>query len=100
MVTEDAPPITARLKTIFGLGSTAEAIVITSSGFLLLYYNRVLGVPAGLVGTALSAGIVLNAVRSADRFLVRPYALAARTRHPFMFASNLPVALAFTRPTA
>ena len=58
-----APPVTAPMKMAFGLGSTAEAIVYTTtSSFLLLFYNQVLGLPADKVGLALSLGLIVNAL--------------------------------------
>ncbi len=64
--------------------------------FLLLYYNQVLGLSAGLVGTALSAGLMVNAVFEP---LVGSWSDRVKTRlgrrHPFMFASAAPIALCF-----
>ena len=57
------PPVTVPMKMAFGLGSTAEAIVYTTtSSFLLIYYNQVLGLPAEKVGLALSLGLIVNAL--------------------------------------
>ncbi|WP_181373342.1 MFS transporter [Massilia glaciei] len=92
-----APPLRAPMKMAFGLGSTAEAIVYTTtSSFLLLYYNQVLGLPADKVGLALSLGLIVNALfdplvgswsdRTKSRF---------GRRHPFMFASILPASACF-----
>ena len=61
--TQAAPPLTVRLKISYGVGATAEAMTFqATSMFLLLYYNQVLGVSPGLVGMALSAGLVVNAL--------------------------------------
>ena len=92
-----AAPLTVRLKLSFALGSTAEAVTFQgTSMFLLLYYNQVLGVSPGLVGLALSAGLMVNAVFEP---LVGSWSDRVRTqlgrRHPFMFASALPIALTF-----
>ena len=57
------PPVTALMKMAFGLGSSAESIVITTtSSFLLIYYNQVLGLPPEKVGLALSLGLIVNAL--------------------------------------
>ena len=54
------PPVTVPMKMAFGLGSTAEAIVYTTtSSFLLIYYNQVLGLPSEKVGLALSLGLIV-----------------------------------------
>lgn len=92
-----APPLTRRLKLSFALGSTAEAISFqATSMFLLLYYNQVLGLSPGLVGLALSTGLLLNAVFEP---LVGSWSDRVRTRlgrrHPFLFASAAPIALCF-----
>lgn len=89
------PPLTKRLKLSFALGSTAEAVTFqATSMFLLLYYNQVLGLSPGLVGLAMSAGLMVNAVFEP---LVGSWSDRVRTRlgrrHPFMFASALPIAL-------
>lgn len=92
-----APPLTKRMKMAFGVGSTAEAITFQATNmFLLLFYNQVLGLSAGLVGVALSAGLLINAVwepvvgswsdRTRSRF---------GRRHPFLFGSAGPIALCF-----
>ncbi|MGH6787653.1 MAG: MFS transporter [Novosphingobium sp.] len=91
------PPLTVRLKISHALGSTAEAISFTAASmFLLLYYNQVLGLSPGSVGTALSAGLICNAVFEP---LVGSWSDRVRgrlgRRHPFMFASAAPIALCF-----
>jgi glycoside/pentoside/hexuronide:cation symporter, GPH family len=96
-VTTPAPPLTVRLKLSHALGSTAEAISFTASSmFLLIFYNQVLGLSPGLVGLALSAGLMVNAVFEP---LVGSWSDRVRTRygrrHPFMFGSALPIALCF-----
>ncbi len=91
------PPLTVRLKLSFALGSTAEAITFqATSMFLLLYYNQVMGLSPGVVGTALSAGLMVNAVFEP---LVGSWSDRLRSRlgrrHPFMFAAAAPIALCF-----
>ena len=92
-----APPLTVGYKISYGLGATAEAITFqASSMFLLIYYNQVLGVSPGLVGLALSAGLMVNAVFEP---IVGSWSDRVRTRlgrrHPFMFAAAAPIALCF-----
>ena len=75
----------------------AEAIVFSTTGqFALFYYNQILGVRADLVGLAIAAGLILNALfepfvgswsdRTRSRF---------GRRHPFMFAAVLPITASF-----
>ncbi len=91
------PALTAQRKFLYGLGSTAEAVSITAtSSFLLLFYNQVRGLPAAHVGTALAAGLFVNAIFDP---LIGSWSDRTRSRlgrrHPFMFASVLPAALCF-----
>lgn len=85
------------IKTAFGLGNIAEGIAFTTNNtFLLLFYNQVLGLSPALVGLALSAGLIVNAVFDP---LVGSWSDRTRTRlgrrHPFMYVSILPVALLY-----
>lgn len=94
---ELAPPLTVGIKTAFGLGSIAEGIAFTTNAtFLLLFYNQVLGQSPALVGLAVSAGLIVNAVF--DPFVGswsdRTHTRLGR-RHPLMFAAILPVALCY-----
>ncbi|MGH6787659.1 MAG: MFS transporter [Novosphingobium sp.] len=91
------PQLTRGQKISYSLGSTAEAIAFTAtSSFLLIFYNQVRGLPAGHVGTALAAGLVVNALFDP---LVGSWSDRTRSRlgrrHPFMFASIVPAALLF-----
>ena len=97
MADQHAPPITPRLKMAFGLGSTAEAVVITTtSSFLLIFYNQVRGLDPAHVGLALSLGLIVNAVFDP---LVGSWSDRTRSRwgrrHPFLFASILPGAFCY-----
>jgi Na+/melibiose symporter-like transporter len=92
-----APPLKARDKVAYGLGSTAEALVFTAtSSFTLLFYNQVRGLDAGLVGTALAIGLFVNAFVDP---IVGSWSDRTRSRwgrrHPFMFGAILPAALLF-----
>ena len=91
------PLLTRTQKVNYSLGSTAEAIAFTAtSSFLLLFYNQVRGLPAGHVGTALAAGLIVNALFDP---LVGSWSDRTRSRlgrrHPFMFAAIIPAALLF-----
>ena len=91
------PPISWRMKWAFGLGSTAESIVITTTSmFLMLFYNQVRGLEPASIGVALAIGLAVNAVFDP---LVGSWSDRTRTRwgrrHPFMFASIMPAALLF-----
>lgn len=84
-------------KAMYGLGSTAEAMVYTTTAsFLLIYYNQVRGLDPSHVGVALAIGLIVNAIFDP---LVGSWSDRTRSRwgrrHPFMFASILPAAICF-----
>ncbi|MEO5733984.1 MAG: MFS transporter [Rubrivivax sp.] len=92
-----APPISLRMKWAFGVGSTAESIVITTTSmFLMLFYNQVRGLDPASIGVALAIGLAFNAVFDP---LVGSWSDRTRTRwgrrHPFMFGSILPAGLLY-----
>jgi GPH family glycoside/pentoside/hexuronide:cation symporter len=85
------------LKTFFGVGQIAEGVKNTAfTGFLLFYYNSVLGLSGTLAGTALLVALVFDAVSDpvvgslSDSFKHR-----LGRRHPFIFASAIPLAVTF-----
>ncbi len=92
-----APPLGRPLKLAYGVGSMAEAVVISSgTQFLLLFYNQVRGLPAQWVGLAIASGLFVNAFVDplVGSWSDRTHSRLGR-RHPFMFAAILPVATAF-----
>lgn len=64
--------------------------------FLLLYYNQVLGLPARMASLAIFIALLVDAVSDpvVGNLSDRLHSRLGR-RHPFMYASALPVALAF-----
>lgn len=91
------PSLGMRTKLAFGVGSAAEAAVyIAFNAFNLLFYNNVLGLSGTLCGLAVSIALVFDAISDplvgsiSDRFHSR-----LGRRHPFMYASVLPLALCF-----
>ncbi|KDA01855.1 MFS transporter [Hyphomonas oceanitis] len=88
------PPVSTLL---FGFGSTA--VGIKDMGFrtiLLLYYNQVIGLPAGQVAATIMIALICDAVLDpiigeiSDNFRSR-----WGRRHPFMYAAALPVSIAY-----
>ncbi|MEZ5984841.1 MAG: MFS transporter [Hyphomonas sp.] len=84
-------------RIAFGIGGTAEGV--KNNGFdyfLLLYYSQVLGVSAGLVALALMIALVVDAISDP---VVGYWSDNLRTpigrRHPFLYASILPVAICY-----
>ena len=81
----------------FGLGQMAEGIKNSSfSAFLLFYYNQVLGLPAESAGLAIAISLIFDAVTDpvigtiSDR-----WKSPLGRRHPFMYASAIPLGLSF-----
>lgn len=81
----------------YGVGSIAYGVKDNGfSAFLMIYFNQVLGVPAWLVGVALLIAMLFDAVSDpwvgyvSDRCSSR-----LGRRHPFMYASILPIALTY-----
>jgi len=86
-----------RLRLLYACGQLPEGVKTAAFGFyLLFYYNQVLGLSGSLAGIALFAALCVDAV--SDPF-VGSWSDFTRSRwgrrHPFMYASILPFALAY-----
>jgi GPH family glycoside/pentoside/hexuronide:cation symporter len=84
-------------KMAFGIGQFAEGLKNTGFGlFILFYYNQVLGLSGTLAGAALFIALVFDAVTDPLAGSLSDN-LKSRwgRRHPFMYASAIPLALAF-----
>src|SRR5262245_16734198 len=86
-----------RTKIAFGSGSLAFGLKDQAfAAFLMIYYNQVIGLSAAWVGLAMFIATLANAVADpligqwSDRFQSR-----LGRRHPFMYASALPLAIAY-----
>ena len=84
-------------KLAYGVGQVAEGLKNTAFGlFVLFYYNQVLGVPGSLCGLAMGIALLFDAVTDplagslSDNWRSR-----FGRRHPFMYASALPLGIAF-----
>lgn len=89
--------LSLRTKLAYGFGSIAYGIKDNGfSTFLLLFYNQVIGLPAGQVGLAIMIALVIDAF--ADPVIGH---LSDQTRsrwgrrHPFMYAAALPIGAAY-----
>jgi len=96
-----APPVRATLgagtKIAYGLG--AVAFGVKDNGFqffLLLYYNQVLGLPESWVGLGIMLALVTDALIDPVIGFASDH-LHSRwgRRHPFLYASALPVAVTY-----
>ncbi|GMM92644.1 MFS transporter [Qipengyuania sp. MTN3-11] len=90
-------PLPQRLKIVHGFGAVAFGVKDSGfSFFLLIFYNQVLGMNAGLVSLALACALLVDAV--VDPILGnlsdRTYTRWGR-RLPWLYAAALPLALAW-----
>ncbi len=91
------PPLNFNTKFAYGIGQTAEGLKNSALGtFVLFYYNQVLGLPGTLAGLALAIALVFDAFT--DPFagsISDNWRSSMGRRHPFMYVSALPLAVAF-----
>ena len=95
--TQKSKPLGLRVRLAFGSAGFAYGIIRNGiNWFLLLYYSQVLGLSASLAGIALAVALGVDAIsdplvgRWSDRFRSR-----LGRRHPFLYASVIPVALLY-----
>jgi glycoside/pentoside/hexuronide:cation symporter, GPH family len=94
----DVPPLSAAVKLNFGIGQIAEGIKTCAFGtFLMFYYNQVLGLAGDLAGLAIALALIFDAVTDPVAGSVSDRWQSPRgRRHPFMFASAVPLGVAFS----
>ena len=97
MSEQEVPPLSTGTKLSYGVGQVADGLKNTAMAtFVLFYYNQVLGLPGTLAGLALGIALVFDAVTDpvagsiSDNLVSR-----LGRRHPFMYASAAPLAVAF-----
>ena len=85
-------------KFAYGVGQFAEGLKNTAFVvFVLFYYNQVLGLPGTMAGAALFVALLFDAVTDPlAGSLSDNHRSRLGRRHPFMYASALPLGLAFT----
>lgn len=90
-------PLSLRTKFAFGVGQMAEGLKNGAFGtFLLFYYNQVLGLSGSLAGLAVGTAIIVDAFTDPLAGSLSDYWKSPRgRRHPFMYASALPLAISF-----
>lgn len=90
--------LSLRVRFFQGLGASPDTIKNWAFGALVLFYfERVLGVPATLCALALAIAMCFDAVTDPIVGSISDNWRSARLgrRHPFMYASALPLALCF-----
>jgi len=92
------PPLGIGVKLTYGMGSVAYGVsaAVLSAAVLQLYFNQVIGLPAVWVGFAIMISLLADVVLDP---LVGHFSDNLRSpwgrRHPFMYASAIPVAAFF-----
>jgi len=89
--------LSLRTKLFYGFGSVAFGVKDNGFGYLLLiYYNQVLGLPERWVGAAIMVALVADALLDPIIGYLSDH-LHSRwgRRHPFMYASAIPVAVSY-----
>src|SRR5512147_1087378 len=88
---------TLRTKLAYGLGSVAFGVKDNGFAFfLLLYYNQVLGLPESWVGFGIMIALFADALFDPLVGYASDHLRSAwGRRHPFMYASAVPVAVAY-----
>jgi Na+/melibiose symporter-like transporter len=86
-----------KTKLAFGIGASAETIALYGlATWAMVFYNQVRGVPAWMVGLALSIGLILDGLIEP---MVGSWSDRTRSRwgrrHPWMFGAAIPFALSF-----
>lgn len=91
------PPLSFSIKASYGIGQMAEGLKNATFGtFLLFYYNQVLGMSGTLAGIAVGVAVIVDAFTDplagslSDRWRSK-----LGRRHPFMYASIVPLAISF-----
>jgi Na+/melibiose symporter-like transporter len=86
-----------RTRLFYGVGSIAEGTKNTTfNTFLLFYYNQVLGVSGTLSGAAIFIALCVDAITDPLVGSISDHTHSRwGRRHPFMYASALPVAICF-----
>lgn len=87
-------PLLARLA--YGSGAISTAVKNAAFGYLLLYYNQVVGIPVHIVSSAIAATLIIDALVDPiiGRWSDRTNSRLGR-RHPFILGAAIPTAIFF-----
>lgn len=90
-------PLNFSVKFSFGIGQFAEGLKNAAFGTLLIfYYNQVLGLSGTLAGLAVGVAVIVDAFTDPLAGSVSDHWKSPNgRRHPFMYASMIPLAIAF-----
>src|SRR5262252_6706606 len=91
------PALTLSTNILYGIGSVAFGVHYTTlTSALMLFFNQVVGLPAAWVGGAMMVTLIFDAICDP---LIGEWSDHMHSRwgrrHPFMYASAVPAAVAF-----
>jgi GPH family glycoside/pentoside/hexuronide:cation symporter len=90
------PTLTTTTSALYGLGGLASNSTIQLFGFLLLFYNQLVGLDARLVSLAISLSILVDALWDP---IVGQLSDSTRSRlgrrHPYIYGAAIPAAVTF-----
>jgi Na+/melibiose symporter-like transporter len=94
---DDRPPLTLFTQITYSLGMLAYGVKeMTMGSMLLLYWSQVVKLPPAWVGAAIGAGLIVDAILDPlIGYASDNWRSKWGRRHPFMYASAVPSALAF-----
>jgi len=96
VVQNQAPGLTRNTRWTYSSGGALYGVITNAHYFVLIYYSQVLGLDAGLAGLAVGVGLVFDAITDP---LVGYLSDSTRSkwgrRHPWLYASIVPLALSF-----
>ena len=89
--------LTFPVKFAYGIGQAGEGVFGAGLGFFLLfYYSQILGLSPGLAGSAIGIAVMIDAASDIIAGSVSDHWRSRLgRRHPFMYASFLPLSLCF-----
>jgi Na+/melibiose symporter-like transporter len=88
------PPLSACSKLAYSVGSIAFGLKAVAMGLLMLFYNQVVGLPAGWVSMGIGLALILDAgvgpiIGQVSDMWRSPWG----RRHPFMYVAALPTTI-------
>src|SRR5262249_20301717 len=90
------PSLSFSTNILYGVGSVAFGVHQALNSGLMLFFNQVIGLPATWVGATMMGTLIFDAICDP---LIGEWSDHTRSRwgrrHPFMYASAIPAALAF-----
>jgi Na+/melibiose symporter-like transporter len=96
-VTPYRPPLTRGIKSFYGMGFFGASARTQVFGFLLLFYNQLVGLDARLVSLAIAIALLIDAFWDpiVGQISDNTHSRWGR-RHPYIYGAALPAAICFT----